>query len=85
MSQAVLSPPPHRRARDRAPAFLLVSLVAHGVGFALLSHLEDRPATPASRPVEMVMVEVSKPPPPPPPEKEPPPPPPKPKAPPKPP
>ncbi|ATB43509.1 Ferric siderophore transport system, periplasmic-binding protein TonB [Cystobacter fuscus] len=85
MSQATLSALPPRRSRDWVPMFLLVSLGAHGVGFALLSNVAERPAPDIQRPVELEMVEVIKPPPPPPPppEQEPPkPPPPKPKAPP---
>jgi periplasmic protein TonB len=84
MSQAALDPPlPPRRSPGRAMAFVLVSLVLHGVGLLLLSRLKERPPPALSKPVELVMVEVEKPPPPPPeppkeePEPPPPPPPPK--------
>ncbi|WP_408889070.1 energy transducer TonB [Myxococcus faecalis] len=85
MSQAVLqdnSFPRRERSLVFVGAFLLVSLVLHGVGFWYLSHMADRPRPVVQRPVELVMVEVQKPPPPPPPEEkkeEPKPPPPKPK------
>ncbi|HZH75215.1 MAG TPA: energy transducer TonB, partial [Archangium sp.] len=82
MSQAALdSPLPYRRDRSSLAVllFLLVSLGVHGVGFVLLSRMQERTVPVAQRPVELVMVEVQKPPPPPPPPEEPKPPPPKPK------
>ena len=82
MSQAALDTPlPVRRDRSSRAVllFLLVSLGVHGVGFVLLSRMQERATPTVQRPVELVMVEVRKPPPPPPPKEEPKPPPPKPK------
>jgi protein TonB len=73
MSQAALdSPLPSRRDRSSLAVllFLLVSLGVHGVGFVLLSRMQERTTPVIQRPVELVMVEVRKPPPPPPPPKE---------------
>ena len=77
MSQAALdSPLPSRRDRSSVAVllFLLVSLGVHGVGFVLLSRMQERTLPVVQRPVELVMVEVQKPPPPPPPDAAPPPP-----------
>ncbi|QSQ12908.1 energy transducer TonB [Myxococcus landrumensis] len=86
MSQAVLDDNSVIPRRDNASRvvviFTLVSLALHGVGFWWLNRIAERPRPVAQRPVELVMVEVTKPPPPPPPEEkkeEPKPPPPKPK------
>ncbi|RKH16795.1 energy transducer TonB [Corallococcus sp. CA047B] len=82
MSQAVLDPslqPQRDRSTRFVFGFFLVSLALHAGGFWFISTLEGRKQMASQRPVELVMVEVTKPPPPPPPEekKEEPPPPPK--------